>query len=86
MVAPRQRALFRRGRAGHAVRVETDPLHASSPELLFERNDVGYNEYVATYDVAPDGRFLMPVREASLREFRIVQNWLTELEKLVSTP
>ena len=58
------------------------------PEVLFERRfgtDLGQ---VANYDVGEDGRFLMVVTEedASDVQVNIVENWFSELERLVPVP
>ena len=68
-----------------AVRVETEPLRASPPEFLFER-DIGPDSFVPTFDAAPDGSFLMPLFDDGPQELRVVQNWLSEIEKLVPIP
>ena len=82
--------LFYRSPSGMMrVPVETEPtLTLGSPEVLFE--DSYYRVGSArTYDLAPDGRFLM-VKEAAAAaqadgrlEIVLMQNWFEELERLV---
>ncbi len=61
-------------------------LHAGTPRELF-RGEFVMAITSATYDVAPDGRFLMiapsetPV--AAQTSVRLVLNWFEELERLV---
>ena len=71
-----------------AVSVDVDPtFRAGAPTRLFE------DHYFAggagrSYDVAPDGRFLMiRVRDDNNADSRvvIVENWFEELERLVPT-
>ena len=67
-----------------AVRVESESLRASSPELLFELRAAGIDPNAPDYDVVPDGRFLMGVpSEPESQEFRVVLNWFDELKRLV---
>ena len=72
-----------------AVRIFLEPeLRFEAPQTLFE---IPYSLPVGshTYDVGPDGRFLMikPLVEEGLarRELILVQNWFEELERLVPT-
>ena len=74
-----------------AVRVFTDPdFRFEPPETLFE---LPYSREGAagraTYDVGPDGRFVMakPVggRQSERTELILIQNWFDELERLVPT-
>ena len=84
--------LFYRGPRGMmAVPVETDPtFRAGEPELLFEQQ---YYFLLGrrTYDLAPDGRFLMvkeetaPDASAGQEVIILVQNWFEELTRLVPT-
>ncbi len=61
-------------------------LHAGAPRELF-RGEFVMAITSATYDVAPDGRFLMLVPsetpEAVHTSVRLVLNWFEELERLV---
>ena len=75
---------YRVGERMMAVRVESEPLRASSPELLFELRAARIDRNAPDYDVAPDGRFLMGVpSEPESQEFRVVLNWFDELKRLV---
>lgn len=75
---------YRVGERMMAVRVESESLRASSPELLFELRAAGIDPNAPDYDVAPDGRFLMGVpSEPESQEFRVVLNWFDELKRLV---
>ena len=76
-----------------AVPVETGPtFSAGNPEVLFEQQ---YHYFRAnrTYDVAPDGRFLM-IKEgattddgsAPTAQIVLVENWFEELKRLVPVP
>ena len=67
----------------------TDGFEVGVPRELF-RGDYQFGGQVRTYDLAPDGRFLM--LERSTRSFtraatplRLVENWFSELERLVPT-
>ena len=64
-----------------AVAVQTQPsLAAAPPELLFE------GEFFFTFDIHPDGRFIMAKRQrtsSAPRELVLVQNWTEELQRLV---
>ncbi|MDA2925063.1 hypothetical protein MYX65_10525, partial [Acidobacteria bacterium AH-259-L09] len=73
-----------------AVKIETDPeFRFEPPEVLFEESYLNTNR--PSYDVGPDGRFLMIQRveqteEASApTQLIIVQNWFEELKRLVPT-
>ena len=90
--SPDGRELFYRGSRGMmAVPVETESsFSAGDPEVLF---DAPYYFAVSfrTYDLAPDGRFLMVkesatnVAESLARQIILVQNWFDELQRLVPT-
>ena len=83
--------LFYRGPRGMmAVPVETEPMFsAGAPEVLFEQRYY-YFRSDRTYDVAPDGRFLMikagaPTDDAaaSTAQIVLVEHWFEELKRLV---
>ena len=73
-----------------AVRIFLEPeLRFEAPKTLFE-SPYSHNLFQSpTYDVGPDGRFLMikPFTGEGLerRELILVQNWFEELERLVPT-
>ena len=92
-----QEIFFRRGGAFYSVRVDVAGmrLKADLPVKLFEGLYIG-TDPVRSYDVAPDGRFLLmkppdeAARTALIEEFfptriRLVQNWFEELKRLVPT-
>jgi eukaryotic-like serine/threonine-protein kinase len=78
---------FRNGRRMLAVRVRTqERLAIDRPAVLFEADFAVTSGIPETpsYDVAPDGRFLMVARsgEQSLpRQLEVVLNWITELDR-----
>ncbi len=57
------------------------------PRVLFRGNYLSDQIHGRSYDVAPDGRFLMMKEASSSRsdQLIIVQNWFEELELLVPT-
>ena len=78
---------YRQGTAIMAVSVRTgQEFHADKPRLLFDGPYVGQGGDIS-FDVAPDGRFLMVTGdEASLgRQLNVVTNWFTELQQRVPT-
>jgi Tol biopolymer transport system component len=76
---------YREDTALMAVRVETtDTLRAALPERLFDGPYVADNTGHASYDVSPDGKFLMIRNEGGgLTELRVVLNFAEELKALV---
>ena len=89
--SPDGQELFYRGPRGMmVVPVETEPtFRAGDPEVLFDQQ-----YYVRrsdrTYDLAPDGRFLMVKASAGIddadgpaTQIILVQNWFEELKRLV---
>ena len=73
-----------------AVDMEANPsLRPGTPRSLF-RGRYQYGSWLRTYDVAPDGRFLMIEAAAvdqtpAVRSLRLALNWLEELKRLVPT-
>ena len=75
-----------------AVPVDTEPtFKAGAPEVLFEQQYF-YSRTSHTYDVAPDGRFLMIKTGATTddgsaptAQIVLVENWFEELKRLVPT-
>jgi Tol biopolymer transport system component len=65
-----------------AVKIETEPtFHFQPPELLFEG---GFHHANPSYDIGPDGRFLMiKLTEEPRGQINIVLNWFEELKRLV---
>ena len=69
-----------------AVEMSTsDGPRAGTPRELF-RGHFGMGAALASYDVAPDGRFLMiapgETSAAAHTSVRLVLNWFEELERL----
>ena len=67
-----------------AVDVSTTQVFtAGRPKRLFKGS---YLQDTGSYDIAPDGRFLMIKYEPqALTELVLVQNWFEELKRRVST-
>jgi hypothetical protein len=79
---------FLDGRRMTVVSVETEPiLSIGPPRLLFEGNFEPGNLGGLNFDVSPDGRrFLMvqsPEATSPSGDFRVVLNWMSELERLL---
>jgi len=70
-----------------AVDVETKPtFRPSRPRTLFEGRHYGMNPYGCSYDVAPDGRFLMirpDAAESGPAQVKVILNWFEELKAKV---
>ena len=89
--SPDGQELFYRGPGGMmVVPVETDPtFSAGAPEVLFDQQYY-FTGTRRTYDLAPDGRFLM-VKDSAVgddaegpaAQIILVQNWFEELKRLV---
>jgi serine/threonine-protein kinase len=80
---------FRSSEGLMATRVQTEgEFRVLSIELLFDDSAFYSSPPGETYDVHPDGRFLMITAEdaaAAAREVVMVENWFEELERLVPT-
>jgi serine/threonine-protein kinase len=79
---------YRNGDKWMVVSISTEPeFAAGTPKVLFEgpyNNVLGFS-----YDVAPDGRFLVLQPEyddSEVRELHVVTNWFEELKRLVPSP
>jgi hypothetical protein len=72
---------YRRGGAVMKVAIGDDP-GASRPEKLFEGNYM-VGTGAKSWDVAPDGRFLMKKAIAPQYSINVVLNWAEELKRLV---
>ncbi len=82
--SPDGRELFyRRGAAVMRVEIGTNP-GAEAPEKLFEGN---YVQSVGekSWDIAPDGRFLMKKLVKPEYSINVVLNWQEELKRVVPT-
>ena len=81
---------YRNGDAQMGVAVETAPtFRAAPPEELFRRTYYA-TEYGRQWDVSADGTFLFITSterfaDEGSRRIVVVQNWFTELERLVPT-
>jgi serine/threonine-protein kinase len=90
--APNGRELFYRSPSPRnevtqlAVQIETSPsVRSGRPETLFEGRYAG-TFYGASYDIAPDGRFLMikpSEDEVAPLRIQLVQGWFEELKRRV---
>ena len=78
-------------------RINGDDFVPERPVLLFEQNSLGAGTTVrATFDVAPDGRFLLNqavpdageerIRKIFPSQLRFVLNWSQEIRRLLATP
>ncbi len=69
-----------------AVDVETgDEFAAGTPRVLFDDCYLGHGAYGRTYDITPDGRRFVMVKEMNPppRRIAVVLNWFEELKRLV---
>jgi len=87
--SPDSRELFYlQGNKMMTVKIGADSeFRFERPEVLFEGNY--YHDYNPSYDVGPDGRFLMIQRgdqEPGQAQIHVVLNWFEELKRLVPTP
>ena len=89
--SPDGQELFYRGPRGMmVVPVETEPtFRAGDPEVLFDQQYY-FHRTQRTYDLAPDGRFLMVKEGAATADAEgpaaqiiLVQHWFEELRRLV---
>ena len=70
----------------HVVNVSSgDTFEPQTPVVLFEEAYYRTSTGHASYDLAPDGRFLMvkPEKQVFVSEINIVTNWFDELQRLV---
>jgi serine/threonine-protein kinase len=72
------------GDAMVALAVGSDGSISTTPRRLFDRSGFYVGRF-HSYDVSPDGRFLMIRRdpESAPRQLNVILNWSEELEKLV---
>ena len=81
---------FRHGRRMLAVRVRTQGQLATGPPAVLFEGDFAVTSPVPgapSYDVAPDGRFLMVARSGEQplpRQLEVVLNWVAELDRRAS--
>jgi Tol biopolymer transport system component len=86
-----RRLYFLSGNRMMAAEIETGPRPSiGAPELLFEGDFLFYlfGSNPRLFDIAPDGKHFVMIRnerESEPTEFRVVQNWFKELERLVPT-
>ena len=88
--SPDGRELFYRQKGGNrmmAVTVETNPqLKFGKPRVLFEGPYfITRGGIPMSYDVSPDGRFLMIRSDPAPTHLNVVLNWFEELKRLVPT-
>jgi hypothetical protein len=82
---------FRHGRRMLAVRVQTQGQLATGPQAVLFEGDFAVTSPVPgapSYDVAPDGRFLMVARSGEQplpRQLEVVLNWVAELDRRASS-
>jgi hypothetical protein len=78
---------YRRGDEMWAVPVETGvTFSAGQPALLFRGEySYGYIDWTHNYDVYPDGRRFLMVKEGPPPKLHVLVNWLSELERSVPT-
>ena len=78
---------FRQSDAFFSVTITTEPeLTVSTPAVLFEMPfDGSSSNGKPYYDVSPDGQRFLVVSERPTTEFKVIQNWFEELERLVPT-
>jgi serine/threonine-protein kinase len=79
---------YRNGDKWMVVSISTEPEFThGTPQVLFEGP---YNNVPdLSYDVAPDGRFLVlqpDFDDSEVRELHVVTNWFEELKRLVPSP
>lgn len=74
---------YRRGASVMGVRIGDDP-GATKPEKLFE-GEYGRSVGEKSWDVAPDGRFLMKKLLRAEYSINVVLNWQEELKQKVPT-
>ena len=74
------------------AQVETEPTFSSTtPEVVFARGDFTLTQ-AREHDISPDGEQFLFIQESGVQAVRevggliLVQNWFTELERLVPTP
>ena len=66
----------------------SDSLTLSQPHVLFERDFGNASITIPNYDVGPNGRsFVVVKNESELSRLDVVLNWFTELKRLApATP
>ncbi len=79
---------YRNAQKVMAVAVDADPaFHAERPVTLFEQDFEDSGSYIAAYDVAADGRFVMLQHvESGPTQIHVVLNWHQELKARVPSP
>jgi len=87
--APQGQELFyRNGQALMAVGIKTEPTFTPGRPVVLFTGDYQSIPYNRQYDVTPDGRrFLMIKQERTgIAQINVVLNWFEELKRLVPTP
>ncbi len=77
---------FRQGDQLLAVTFTAEPeLAVSAPAVLFEMPFDRSRGNDAFYDVSPGGQRFLVVSEPPTTEFKVIQNWFSELKRIVPT-
>jgi eukaryotic-like serine/threonine-protein kinase len=78
---------YREGDSLMAVDVQVNPLRVGLSHKLFDLpvGIYGADQFLAEYDVAPDGRFLA-IRRNAADQIQIILNWTEELRRRVLSP
>ena len=64
---------------------EEGGVQVGVPRRLFEGEYAADMEKSRFYDIAPDGRRFLMIKQPDVRSLNIVLNWFEELERLVPT-
>ena len=88
----RNELFYRTAEGMMVVAYEAEPgFRPQSPALLFEETGI-YTNLQRSYDVAPDGRFLVvkagtsTTDNSKVGQIILIQNWFDELQRLVPVP
>ncbi len=81
---------YRSGDKMMAVDINAEPTFThGTPQLLFEGEYLSIGTRAA-YDVTPDGRRFLMIKESedvlTVTQLNVVLNWFEELKRLVPTP
>jgi len=81
-----QTLFYRNANRMMTVSIETTPtLKAGIPQMLF--NDTFEKELFDNhnYDIHPDGDRFVMIKSSQLMRIDVVENWISELERLISS-
>jgi len=79
---------YRSGDNMMAVSVQTEPtFSASRPRILFEGSYVSHSNPAPYqyYDISPDGRRFLMMKEGTESQINVVLNWFEELKRVAPT-